>query len=313
MSGGTFVMVVGISVARVDVQHRRLGIEAEESQAKKDRDRPHRDQVYRETRQRSLASQQRQRRSKPIIVKTMWFEAIAAVAAVVAGALAAVTGFGIGSLLTPVLAMQVDTRLAVAAVSIPHVLGTALRFWLLKGGVDRSVLWSFGLTSAVGGLAGAALQGWLGNRWLDVVFGTLLLFAAGSQATGLSRRMRFRGVVAWLAGALSGLLGGLVGNQGGIRSAALLGFDLPKHTFIATATAIGLFVDGARMPVYLVTQGTEIVSVWRWVALASVGVCLGTLLGSRTLARIPDAWFGRMLAVVLALLGAVMIFRGIQP
>ena len=241
----------------------------------------------------------------------MWFEPLTVLAAVAAGGLAAVTGFGIGSLLTPVLALQVDTRLAVAAVSIPHVLGTSLRFCLLQGRVDRRVLWSFGLTSAVGGLAGAALQGWLGNRWLDVVFGALLLFAAASQATGLAARMRFRRMGAWLAGAASGFLGGLVGNQGGIRSAALLGFDLPKHSFIATATAIGLFVDGARMPVYVVTQGPEILSIWQWVALTSVGVCVGTVLGNRTLARIPEVWFGRVLAVVLAALGAAMVFRGI--
>jgi uncharacterized membrane protein YfcA len=223
-----------------------------------------------------------------------------------------VTGFGIGSLLTPILALQVDTQLAVAAVSVPHVIGTALRFWLLNGGVDRRVVWSFGLTSAAGGLAGAALQGWLGNRWLDLVFGALLLFAAVSQATGLASRMRFRGVVAWLAGALSGLLGGLVGNQGGIRSAALLGFDLPKHTFIATATAIGLFVDGARMPVYVVTQGPELVAIWPWLTLTSIGVCVGTVLGSRTLARLPEIWFDRVLAGVLALLGIVMMLRGVQ-
>jgi uncharacterized membrane protein YfcA len=241
-----------------------------------------------------------------------WFEPLAVVVAVVAGGLAAVTGFGIGSLLTPILALQVDTRLAVAAVSIPHVLSTALRFWLLKGGVDRRVLWSFGLTSAAGGLAGAALQGWLGNRWLDLVFGVLLLFAAASQVSGLANRMRFRGVVAWVAGALSGLLGGLVGNQGGIRSAALLGFGLPKHTFVGTATAIGLFVDGARMPVYVLTQGHEVLSIWHWVALLSVGVCVGTVLGSRTLARIPEVWFDRLLAAVLAVLGAVMMFRGVQ-
>ena len=49
----------------------------------------------------------------------MWADLPALAVAVVAGAIAAVTGFGIGSLLTPVLALQVDTRLAVAAVSIP--------------------------------------------------------------------------------------------------------------------------------------------------------------------------------------------------
>ena len=242
----------------------------------------------------------------------MWLDALGLAGSVIAGGLAAVTGFGIGSLLTPILAMQVDTQLAIAAVSVPHVVGTALRFWLLDGKVDRKVLWSFGLASAAGGLAGAALQGWLGNRWLDVLFGALLLFAAGSQATGLARRMRFRGVVAWLAGALSGFLGGLVGNQGGIRSAALLGFDLPKQTFIATATAIGLFVDGARLPVYVATQGTALMTIWPWVALASIGVCVGTVFGNHTLARIPEVWFHRVLALVLALLGMVMMLRGLR-
>ena len=242
----------------------------------------------------------------------MWTEALVLVVSVLAGGIAAVTGFGIGSLLTPVLALQVDTRLAVAAVSVPHVIGTAIRFWLLSGGVDRRVFWSFGLTSAAGGLIGALLHNRASNRWLNVIFGVLLLFAAVSELTGLARRMRFRGPVAWLAGAVSGLLGGLVGNQGGLRSAALLGFELSKHSFVATATAIGLVVDGARMPVYLMMQGRELAGIATWIALATLGVTVGTVLGSRALARIPEVWFHRVLALVLALLGGAMLWRGLQ-
>lgn len=242
----------------------------------------------------------------------MWFDALALVAAIAAGGLAAVTGFGIGSLLTPILALEVDTRLAVAAVSVPHVVGTGLRFSLSEGRVDRAVLWSFGVTSAAGGLVGAALQGPLRSRWLDVIFGGLLLYAALTHVAGFAARMRFRGVMAWIAGALSGLLGGLVGNQGGIRSAALLGFELPRHTFIATATAIGLFVDGARMPIYLATQGSELMSIWPLIAIASIGVCIGTAGGSRALRRIPEIWFERILAVVLMVLGAAMLVRGVR-
>lgn len=174
------------------------------------------------------------------------FELAVLLVSALAAALAAVTGFGIGSLLTPLLALQVDTRLAVAAMSVPHVVGAALRLWLLSEDVDRRVFWSFGVTSAVGGLAGALLQGWASSRWLTMLFGGLLLFAAVSELTGLAGRMRFQGRVAWLAGAVSGALGGLVGNQGGLRSAALLGFGLSKETFVATATAVGLVVDGAR-------------------------------------------------------------------
>jgi uncharacterized membrane protein YfcA len=242
----------------------------------------------------------------------MWSDAFTLVVAVAAGAIAAVTGFGIGSLLTPVAALLVDTRLAVAVVSIPHVIGTALRLWLLQGGINHRVLWSFGVTSAAGGLAGAVLHTWASNRWLAVVFGALLVLAAASEASGFARRMRFRGSTAWLAGAVSGLLGGLVGNQGGIRSAALLGFDLPKQTFVGTATAIGLFVDGARVPVYLATQPSEMAAMWPWIALATAGVLVGTILGSRALTWIPDVWFRRVLALVLATLGAAMIARGLR-
>ena len=152
------------------------------------------------------------------------------VVSVVAGALAAVTGFGIGSLLTPLLALQVDTRLAVAAMSVPHVVGAAVRLWRLPGSVDRRVFWSFGLTSAAGGLAGALAQGWASSQWLTLLFGGLLLFAAVTEFTGLAAKMRFKGHVAWIAGALSGVLGGVVGNQGGLRSAALLGFGLSKES-----------------------------------------------------------------------------------
>ncbi len=59
----------------------------------------------------------------------MIFDVIIGIAGVVSDAVAAVAGFGIGSILTPVLALQTGTKTAVAAVPIPHFLGTALRLW----------------------------------------------------------------------------------------------------------------------------------------------------------------------------------------
>ncbi len=239
------------------------------------------------------------------------FEALLTAVAVVAGAIGSVVGFGIGSLLTPVLAWRVETKVAVAAVSIPHVVATAVRFWRLRGHVDRDVLWGFGIASAAGGLIGALLHSRASSPWLSGVFGGLLIFVAVSEFTGLSGRMRFGGPLATIAGALSGLLGGLVGNQGGIRSAALMDSRMSKDTFVATATAIGLIVDTARMPVYLVAERSALLQLWPLILLATGGVVAGTLLGTRLLARIPESTFRRLVAVLLAILGGYMLIRAL--
>lgn len=240
----------------------------------------------------------------------LFFAALLAVGAL-SGATAAVLGFGIGSLLTPVFVTQVATQIAVAAVSIPHIVGTAARFWLLRGQVDRHLLVRFGLTSAAGGLTGALLQGRTGSAGLTILFGALLLFVAASELTGLSKRMRFRGAAAWIAGALSGLLGGLAGNQGGIRSAAMLGVDVPRQAFVGTATAVALIVDGARLPVYLATSGDELLALWPTIVFATIGVVCGTLFGHRVLVRIPEEKFRPTVAVLLAILGTAMLFVGL--
>jgi uncharacterized membrane protein YfcA len=230
-----------------------------------------------------------------------------AIVAMVAAAIASVTGFGVGSLLTPTLAVETGTRLAVAAVSVPHLVATAQRFWVLRAHVDKRVLLRFGTASGVGGLAGALIQTRVESRALTMVFGIAVLLAGLSELSGWMRHVRWGPRSAWAAGALSGTLGGMVGNQGGIRTAALLGFDVPKQSFVATATAIALFVDGARMPVYLATQWREMLQVWQLILIACLAAVAGTSLGTRLLGRIPEVAFRRVIAALLVLLGGYMM------
>ena len=95
---------------------------------------------------------------------------------------------------------------------------------------------------------------------MTFVFGGLLVFAGLMGMTGLAQKMRFHGVVGWIAGALSGIFGTLVGNQGGIRSAALMTFDLTKEQLVATGTAIGVIVDlvlGTWLGIRFLRGGSE--------------------------------------------------------
>lgn len=227
--------------------------------------------------------------------------------AILAGGVAGVAGFGIGSILTPALAVSVGTQLAVTLVAVPHVAATATRLWMLRSQIDRGVLLTFGLASAAGGLLGAVGHALVTSEVLSLVLGGLLILAGLLELSGLGRRVRLEGASAIGAGVLSGMFGGLVGNQGGIRSAALLRFPLRPTALVATATATALLVDAARVPVYLLSGADELMAMWPTVMTLTVGVLVGTFIGTPVLRRIPEVWFRRSLAVLLILLGMVLV------
>ncbi len=229
--------------------------------------------------------------------------------ALAAAGIAAVAGFGIGSLLTPTLAIYYPAKLAVAAVSIPHLVATGYRLWLVRKHIDYKLLRSFGLTSAAGGLLGAVTGTWLTSRTLEVVLAALLLFVGLGGLAGWTKNLRFHGVWAWVAGGVSGFLGGLVGNQGGLRAGAMLGLGTTKASFIATATATGVIVDLARMPVYVATQWDELSKLWLAIAAMVCGVLAGTYFGMSLLKRIPEDRFFQVVSVLLVGLGIWLLLK----
>jgi uncharacterized protein len=85
---------------------------------------------------------------------------------------------------------------------------------------------------------------------------------------------------------------------------------VPKESFVATATAIALFVDGARLPVYLATQWREIAAIWPLVLTATGGVIIGTAFGTRILGWVPRRIFRRVIAGLLMVLGFYMMVAG---
>ncbi len=236
------------------------------------------------------------------------FAALLALGAVLSGATASVVGFGIGSLLTPLLATRYGTPTAVAAVTIPHLLATSVRCWRLRAHIDRQVLLRFGLLSAAGALAGALLYTRLGPTALTKILGALLILTALAQLSGWTRRWHPRGALVGAFGLASGFFGGVAGNQGGLRAAALTAFALSPTAFVATGTATGLLVDAARTPVYLASTGPELRALAGPILLAAVGVLLGTLLGERILLGLSARRFGQVVGAAVGLLGCWLLF-----
>jgi uncharacterized membrane protein YfcA len=232
---------------------------------------------------------------------------VVALLAFLAGAISAVGGFGIGSIMTPVLGLIIGVKLAVPAAAIPHFAGNAARLWTLRSKIDKPMLKAFGFMSAAGAVAGALLHAVTSTHALKISFAFfLILFGTIGVITG-EVRMRLARGAAWVAGFASGLLGGLIGNQGGLRAAAMLALGVPKEAFVATAVATALIVDGARLPIYAVSSGRALLGVWPIVLTATVAVLLGTAFGKALFGRLNEAQFRRAVSALLLVLGVVIL------
>jgi len=236
------------------------------------------------------------------------FSVLLAALAIVGGATAAVVGFGIGSLLTPVLAVRFGAGVAVAMVALPHLAASLLRGWRLRAHLRRDVIVRFGLLSAAGGLLGALLYARLGGPAVAAVLGALLVVTAVAGLTGWTERWHPRGPAVWGLGLLSGFFGGLAGNQGGVRVAALSAFGLAPVELVAASTAAGVLVDLARTPVYVVREHAPLGAEAPRIALLVAGTLAGTLLGERLLFGLAPRVFRRVVSVAVGGLGLWLLF-----
>lgn len=219
------------------------------------------------------------------------------------GATAAVVGFGIGSLMTPLLLTRFAASTAVGLVALPHLIATAVRFVRHRHGIDRTVLKRFGIPSAFGGAAGALLQGHLRSETLVTILAVLLILTGIANLTnGFGRWQPTRGVAA-AAGLLSGIFGGLVGNQGGLRAAGLSAFNLSPKVFLATGTAVALLIDVARTPFYLANGGEQLLALWVPITVATVGCVAGTVAGERVFLRMSPHVYRRVIGSAVLVLG----------
>jgi uncharacterized membrane protein YfcA len=238
-----------------------------------------------------------------------WFILGVFLLALTAGGLASVVGFGIGSILTPVLALRLGAQVAIPAVAVPHLVATFLRWWKLRRFTSRVHLLSFGLLSAAGGLGGALIYARLQGPRLAIILGAVLVLSAVARLAGRPGRWTPGRGVSMTIGGLSGFFGGVAGNQGGIRAAALSVFELPPREFVATATAVALMVDLGRTPVYVIRAGGHIRGAAGVIAVAVTGAVLGTALGERVLSKLPRERFTKVVSVAVGLLGAWLIVR----
>jgi uncharacterized protein len=252
---------------------------------------------------------------------------VVALAALGASLLTFVSGFGLGTVLMPVLALFMAPEAAVALTAVVHLLANLLKVGLVGREANRGALLAFGVPALVGGFAGGwLLRGWardvepvawqLGS-WQFMTFPTALAIGIIMLLVALAelhpRFPHWRPSVRWLplGGAVSGLLGGLSGHQGALRSAFLAALPgLTPVAFAATGAVIAAAVDLARLAAYGTSTWAPAAEHGALLAAAGGAALAGTWLGARWIRKVTLPFVRRLVAVGVILVAIRLITGG---
>lgn len=236
------------------------------------------------------------------------------------------SGFGLGTILTPVFALFFPVPVAIAATAVVHLANNLFKLGLMARDADWRVVLRFGVPAAAAAMLGAALLTWvdampvlieyrLAGRLFEVtpvkaLIGVLIAVFAILELSPRFQALAFPPRLLGLGGAISGFFGGLSGNQGALRSAFLLKAGLSKEAFVATGVAAAVIVDAVRLVVY----GTGVLGehvarsagiVWP-VAVATVCAFVGSYLGRRVLHKVTLRAVQVSVALAMLLIGAAL-------
>lgn len=221
-------------------------------------------------------------------------------------------GFGAATVLTPIAALFMDVKTAIAVVACFHLFGNAFRLAFFGRHIDWRLWAEFGITGILCSLLGARITAQLPSPIVTLLFGLFLLLYVGLSFL-TADRLRLPRVRATLVagGAASGFIAGLLGTGGAIRSTCLLVFGLPKEVYLGTSASIALVVDATRLPVY-VTGGFIPAQLVPVLASLVVVAFAGAWLGQRLLRRVSATAFRRLVIGMLALMGCKLVMEGWQ-
>lgn len=189
-----------------------------------------------------------------------------ALLALTASALTFFSGFGLGTILTPVFALFFPLNIAVSITAIVHLLNNLFKMVLVGRHLDKNILIRFGLPAIAAAFSGAwclsffadleplSIYTLLGRQAaitpLKLMIASLMIFFAILEILPAYKNLAFDKKYLPLGGLLSGFFGGLSGHQGALRSAFLIRLGLSKESFLGTGIAIAVLIDLARLGVY---------------------------------------------------------------
>jgi len=233
------------------------------------------------------------------------------------------SGFGLGTILTPVFMIFFPVDLAIALTGVVHFFNNLFKLLLVGRQADRQVLIRFGIPAVIAAFFGS----WLLLNITDLeplytyqMFGrtfqvfpvkfivsVLLIIFACIDLIPYFNKLQFGKDKLPIGGAMSGFFGGLSGNQGALRTAFLIKAGLSKEAFVATAAVVSTFVDFTRLSVYATRfSKAGLIDNLPLVACATLSAIVGAYIGNKLLKKVTLRFLQVTIAVLLIIVSIAL-------
>ena len=160
-----------------------------------------------------------------------------------------ITGFGLSTIMIPIVLFFLPYSEALVLVAIIHWFHSLWKVALFKTYIDWRLMVFFGIPALLFSIVGASLVH-LHSDMLMHVLGLFLISYALIIIFFPSFSIAFTNFNAVFGGGLSGFSAGIFGIGGAIRSLFLSAYNLKKEVYISTTGLIGIGIDSARLATY---------------------------------------------------------------
>ncbi len=232
------------------------------------------------------------------------------VAAFVKGAIA----FGFPTIATPLFALVVDVKTAVAILILPNLAMDLVQSTRRPGLVAtlrrHAVLYALGI---VGTFLGTYWLKRSSDRQAMLVLGLFVLAFVALNISRLPVRVppSWERYLAAPAGLVAGVMGGITNAHGTALVIYFYALGLDKGEFVR-AISLAFIVYKAAQLVAVVQAGIMTLDLF-WFSVLATGIAMMAFwLGLRVQDRMNQRAFNRAILGVLALLGAFLVFRAVR-
>ena len=248
---------------------------------------------------------------------------IIATVAFVAALLTFFSGFGLGTILTPVMLIFFPPEIAISLTGIVHFCNNIFKLTIIGKQFNKQVLIKFGIPAVLFAFVGSYALCFICNdtlftysllghnmnvSYLQFIIAIILIAFALIDLIPFFKKLKFNKSILPLGGILSGFFGGLTGNQGALRSDFLIKLDLDKKVFIATTVVISFFVDLTRIGVYF--SNIKDFEISNYIVLGLVAILsavVGSFLGFKSLKKVTLNYIRNLVAIMILLIAFLLL------